>query len=200
MVPATSRYSWSHRCWPNESTSSTRKPIQRRARKGSRTARGVTACSSGKSISRDRHSWAWRSRAMVSVLLLVSRPPLLTLLRIEPRSMTQSWQGRIEHGLFCEAFATLNVGVRVTITCHDLCNNRVDSTTHRAQVDDRLKLRCLVRVVIDCDRTARQRVERTVTHQVSVLILQSLTILADFLLEFAIHLPTPRICHTQDTL
>ena len=36
----------------------------------------------------------------------------------------QSWQGRIEHGLFCEAFATLNVGVRGTITCHDLCNNR----------------------------------------------------------------------------
>ena len=35
-----------------------------------------------------------------------------------PRFMQQSG------GLFCEAFATLNVGVRVTITCHDLCNNR----------------------------------------------------------------------------
>ena len=46
------------------------------------------------------------------------KPPML--------SVDQSWQGRIEHGLFCEAFAILSVGVRVTITCHDLCNNRVE--------------------------------------------------------------------------
>ena len=40
----------------------------------------------------------------------------------------QSWQRRIEHRLFCEAFDALNVGMRVTIMCCDLCNNRVNST------------------------------------------------------------------------
>ena len=36
-------------------------------------------------------------------------------------------KGVLSMGLFCEALATLNVGVRVTIMCHDLCNNRVIS-------------------------------------------------------------------------
>ena len=40
-------------------------------------------------------------------------------------SVDNRGKGVLSMGLFCEAFATLNVGVRVTITCHDLCNNRV---------------------------------------------------------------------------
>ena len=46
------------------------------------------------------------------------KPPML--------SVDNRGKGVLSMGLFCEAFATLNVGVRVTITCHDLCNNRVE--------------------------------------------------------------------------
>ena len=46
------------------------------------------------------------------------KPPML--------SVTIVARGVLSMDCSCKAFATLNVGVRVTITCHDLCNNRVD--------------------------------------------------------------------------